>query len=63
MTDRDRIEYVKKTLHSLKAVAFEQDEQMLCYLLQVAEMEAEDVLSGRFARGSHVEEFAPSALQ
>jgi hypothetical protein len=63
MVDRRKIEDLRVMLQGVKALALEEGEEMLCYLIQVAEQEAEDVLSGRFMRGTQVEEFAPTTLQ
>lgn len=63
MTDREKIAQIREVLKDLKALALEQDEQTLCYLIQVAEMEAEDVLSGRFTRGSAIEAFSSTHIQ
>ena len=63
MINREQIENVKATLRNLKQVAHEQQEDMLAYLLHMAEVEAEDVLSGRWTRGSAVEAFSPAPIQ
>lgn len=60
MVNREQVESIRKQLQDLKAAALDQGEEMLCYLIQVAEQEAEDVLSGRFQRGTQPEEFAPT---
>jgi hypothetical protein len=63
MFNREKVEQVRSQLQALKATAIEEGCDVLCYLIQVAEQEAEDMLSGRFTPGTQIEEFTPTTLQ
>ncbi len=48
-----KIEYIRQTLQELRQVAFDEGADMLCYLIEMAYVEAKDVLEGQRSLSVH----------